>query len=422
MGSDEIRTLRSIPVTGNPHLSEAIVNYVARTKQSVILNDAVREGDFTHDPYIVQNQPKSLLCTPLIHQGLLIGLLYLENNLTTGAFTADRLTVLNLLSAQAAISIENAFLYHNLDELVDQRTQELSQALGVIEQAKEAAEKELQEARQMQLSLMPASAPHIEGFDIAGVCVPATAVGGDSFTYLWLDEGKTQLGIVLMDVTGHGMRAATTTFLANGMLQSEYRNTRSPGEILTKMNQSLKGVLPKRSFVAAAFAQIDLHEKTLTHFNAALPEPILLRGGVPVELHIQSAAPLGCPLRAEYVGTAVALRKGDVLLLFSDGLTEARKTLREGNGSGEGEAPAEPLPSPAAPGSAGASPSHLNGYARNGDEQEYGQDRLGEMLSSLTLQPQPAQAWVDAILADVRAFRGSDELEDDVTLVVVRVL
>jgi GAF domain-containing protein len=71
----------------------------------------VYEGNFTHDPYILKYQPKSLLCTPLLNQGKLVGVLYLENNLITGAFTPDRLEILNLLSSQAAISLENAQLF-----------------------------------------------------------------------------------------------------------------------------------------------------------------------------------------------------------------------------------------------------------------------------------------------------------------------
>jgi len=114
----EIKALQSAPVlTQVGNLSHAIINYVARTRENVVLNDAAHEGLFTQDPYIVQRQPKSILCAPLINQGKLNGMLYLENNLATGAFTPDRLEVLNILSAQAAISIENARLYTRQVEL-----------------------------------------------------------------------------------------------------------------------------------------------------------------------------------------------------------------------------------------------------------------------------------------------------------------
>lgn len=117
-----------------PLVCAAIINYVARTQENVVLNDAACEGEFTRDPYIIATQPKSILCTPLLYQGKVSGILYLENNLTTGAFTPDRVEVLKILSAQAAISIENSRLYEQLEDYnrtleqkVKARTQELQE-------------------------------------------------------------------------------------------------------------------------------------------------------------------------------------------------------------------------------------------------------------------------------------------------------
>jgi len=109
-------------------LSGGIINYVARSKENVVLRDARNSEQFTSDPYIAARQPKSLLCTPLVNQGQLTGILYLENNLTVGAFTPDRLELLQLLSSQAAISIENAKLYNQLEEKVAERTAQLAAA------------------------------------------------------------------------------------------------------------------------------------------------------------------------------------------------------------------------------------------------------------------------------------------------------
>jgi len=107
----------SVPLENCDALSETVVNYVARSKEAVVLNDAAREGNFTNDAYIQKHRPKSILCVPLINQGRLVSIVYLENNLTTGAFTAERVEILNLLSSQAAISIENAKLYNNMAAL-----------------------------------------------------------------------------------------------------------------------------------------------------------------------------------------------------------------------------------------------------------------------------------------------------------------
>ncbi|MCK5525135.1 MAG: AAA family ATPase [Thiomargarita sp.] len=127
--SDEITVLQSLAIEACELLPAKIIRYVARTQENVILHDATQEGHFTQLSYIVKQRPKSVLCAPLVNQGQLTGILYLENNLTTGAFTPKRLEVLNLLSSQIAISIENSLLYNNLEQKVSERTQELSDAL-----------------------------------------------------------------------------------------------------------------------------------------------------------------------------------------------------------------------------------------------------------------------------------------------------
>ncbi|MEH2446325.1 MAG: PAS domain-containing protein [Nostoc sp.] len=128
------QVLQSIRLTNQ--LPKSIIQYVIRTHESVILNDATREGDFTNEPYIQHNQAQSLLCLPLLKQSKLVGVLYLENRLATGAFTSDRLQVLNLLSTQAAIAIENAKLYSKLRASESQMTQFLEAipvGIGIID-------------------------------------------------------------------------------------------------------------------------------------------------------------------------------------------------------------------------------------------------------------------------------------------------
>jgi PAS domain S-box-containing protein len=107
VGDEAMRVLHARPLADTP-VPLTLLTYVLRTQENVVLDDAARLGDFTADPQIVVRQPRSVLCMPLLHQGQLIGLLYLENNLTPGAFTPDRLEVLHALAGQAAIALENA--------------------------------------------------------------------------------------------------------------------------------------------------------------------------------------------------------------------------------------------------------------------------------------------------------------------------
>jgi signal transduction histidine kinase len=113
----------------NLELPESVINYVARTEKKVLLNQANSQGDFTQDPYIQQAQIKSIFCFPLIYQGVMKAIIYLENKLLENAFTTDRLEILKLISTQAAISLENVNLYETLEQQVYERTEKLSTAL-----------------------------------------------------------------------------------------------------------------------------------------------------------------------------------------------------------------------------------------------------------------------------------------------------
>ncbi|HEY9651697.1 MAG TPA: ATP-binding protein, partial [Coleofasciculaceae cyanobacterium] len=155
--SDNFTVLQSIPIesvdeNGCTSLPVSLINYVIRTHETVVKSDAINVGKFINDPYIKYHHTKSILCIPLLDQGQLKGILYLENNLTTDAFTQDRVELLKLLSAQVAISIENAQLYtnlqrfnENLEQLVQQRTAELSQALADLQ----STQKKLVESEKM---------------------------------------------------------------------------------------------------------------------------------------------------------------------------------------------------------------------------------------------------------------------------------
>ena len=150
---ENVRVLQSLPLvplalldpadSALPTAPVALIQYVALTKESVVLDNAAMQGRFTSDPYISQHLPKSVLCAPILQQGKLTGILYLENNLIEGAFTAERLEVLKILSSQAAISIENARVYENLEATVERRTAALTESNKELDLAKNEAHQAL---------------------------------------------------------------------------------------------------------------------------------------------------------------------------------------------------------------------------------------------------------------------------------------
>jgi predicted ATPase/signal transduction histidine kinase/tRNA A-37 threonylcarbamoyl transferase component Bud32 len=163
----------SIPLDNTQYLPVSVINYVARTKESLVLGNASNEGIFVSDSYIINNQCKSILCMPIIYQSKLIGILYLQNNLTANAFTTERLEVLKILASQAAISIQNAKLYTNLSKVNDnlqQANQELENYSKNLELKVEARTQELHEknlrleeqAQQLEFALQQLQATQLQ--------------------------------------------------------------------------------------------------------------------------------------------------------------------------------------------------------------------------------------------------------------------
>ncbi|WP_431655281.1 trifunctional serine/threonine-protein kinase/ATP-binding protein/sensor histidine kinase [Pantanalinema rosaneae] len=187
---EEVTLWQSVPIMMHQQLPLSIVNYVARTQESIVLSDAIRQGKFTRDPYIIRTQPKSILCTPIINQGKLIGVLYLENNLTVGAFTSQCLEILGILTSQVAISLENARLYtnleaatqdlrlangqlaeysRNLEHKVEERTLELKEKNTCLKEQAAQLEQTLHELKQTQLQLIQTEKMSGLGQLVAGV-------------------------------------------------------------------------------------------------------------------------------------------------------------------------------------------------------------------------------------------------------------
>ena len=145
---DHITTMVDIPLNEYPDIPRSVVHFTERTKAPVILENVQHDTTYEKDPYIRREQPKSILCMPIENKGELRGVLYLENSLSYGAFTQERIDLLRILGTQAAISIENARLYQHLEDEVEQRTQEIQNQIELLNQeiaVRKEIEKELSE-------------------------------------------------------------------------------------------------------------------------------------------------------------------------------------------------------------------------------------------------------------------------------------
>ncbi|MEH2089601.1 trifunctional serine/threonine-protein kinase/ATP-binding protein/sensor histidine kinase [Nostoc sp.] len=157
--------LQRLRVEDSQDIPLKLIYKVKHDRQTVVLFDAATDRTLASDPYIIRQQPHSILCSPILHQGKLLGILYLENNLATGAFTSDRVELLSLLCAQAAISLENARLY----ERSQNYAQQLEQSFAESQQKSEDLQQALQDLQQAQLQMVQSEKMSALGNLVAGV-------------------------------------------------------------------------------------------------------------------------------------------------------------------------------------------------------------------------------------------------------------
>ncbi|MBI3005953.1 MAG: PP2C family protein-serine/threonine phosphatase [Ignavibacteriales bacterium] len=238
---------------------------------------------------------------------------------------------------------------------------------------------ELKTAREMQFGLMPSEDPKVPGYDIAGVCVPASEVGGDFYDYLWLDRKQTKLGIAVADVSGKAMKAAMTAVMTSGMLYSEAEKSQSAKLILARVNRTLYLRSDKRIFTALSFSVINTKAKLLTYSSAGQMAPLITLNGSFSYLKPPGVRlPLGLKEQVRYKQIRVKLKKGNTLILYTDGISEAM----------------------------------------NSKQEMYGFDRLERCVKEANGTARDVR---DRILDDVRAFAGTAPQHDDMTVVVVKV-
>jgi ligand-binding sensor domain-containing protein len=242
---------------------------------------------------------------------------------------------------------------------------------------------ELKTAHDAQMSIMPQTDPEIPGFDISGICLPANEVGGDFFDYIWMDQEKTRLLIVIGDVSGKAMKSAMIAIMTSGMLYSKTDDTHSIEEIMAHLNRLMYHKTEKQMFTALCLALLDIKTREITISNAGLNEPFLkTRLGVKIIQSIGAKYPLGSVEQVTYTSQKIELASGDVLILFTDGVPEAF----------------------------------------NHSKNMYGEDRLHNLIQDMNTATLSACEIKEKIIKDVKRFAGLTQQHDDMAVVVVKTL
>ena len=332
---------------------------------SGIVGAAVREWrpinvpDVNKDPrYLPMNpETRSELVVPLFYKGRTIGVLDLEHT-RPNFFNEDHERMLTTMAAQVAIAIENARLY----EAVKRQEHQL--------------ELDLSMAREVQLRLLPASAPKPQNAELAVRFLPARTIGGDLYDFI--DYGAGRTAIVLGDVSGKAAPAALFAALASGIMRSAAAQHPPPAAMLAALNSALLERKVDSQYVTMLFALWNDESRTLQVANSGAVQPIFCRAGETETVRAEGF-PLGLFPNVTYDELSLSAEAGDVVVFVSDGILDAENEM----------------------------------------EEMYGEERLAKLLCSE--RSHSAQAIADAILADVTRFQGTKERFDDETIVVLRV-
>ena len=369
-------------------LGQGIIGHAAGDRTPILAPDARK------DPrYLAENpETRSELSVPLIYKGRVIGVIDLEHT-KLNYYNEDHLRTLTTLASQVAISIVNARLYQRIHE------------------EEQRMEHDLAMAREVQLRLMPQSAPVPAHAEIATSFHAARSIGGD--VYDFLDYGpaefipgddvaedstsfpgiSTRILIALGDVSGKAAPAALYAALVAGLLRSLSPRRLGPAELLSVLNAQLQERKLDSQYVTMLVALWDDRTRTLRIANAGSVQPMIVSRTPPGTDHskamlnalevrtIQAEGfPLGLFPVAEYEETILTLTPGDLVLFFSDGIPDA-----------------------------------INGHG-----EQFGTDRLSTLLQHHPTATSSAQEAVNAILEAVRTHQSGTEHYDDETIVVLR--
>jgi sigma-B regulation protein RsbU (phosphoserine phosphatase) len=281
---------------------EGIVGWVAKHGEPVIVNDVSKDPRYVS----TRDLTRSEIVVPLFADERIVGVLNLESD-AIGAFTGEDLALIQAFGSQAAISIERAVLHAELIE-------------------KRRLEDELELARRIQRTFLPEVLPELPGYEISAINFPSEEVSGDYYDLIRITP--RQWGVVIADVFGKGIPAALVMASFRASLLAEIRNNYSIGTIMAKVNRLIWESVEPEHCVTACYGVLDIGDHVLTYSNGGHIYPLIVsRDGL--QRLATGGLVLGVAEESVYDEDRVHLKPGDLLLLFTDGLTEAE------NGRGE---------------------------------------------------------------------------------------
>ena len=316
--------------TQNPEsIPVGMIQYVKRTKKHLVLQDASDGESFAGDSYVKRQRPKSILCMPLLKQGELIAILYLENNLATNAFPPERLNILKMLSSQAAISLENAHLYASLEAHSETLEQTVGERTRELRHKNEQLISSIRYAQRIQNATLPDVEELKTVFPKSFVIYrPRDIVSGD---FYWVGKSADRVMIAVVDCTGHGVPGALLSMLGQSLLNQiiNQQGISEPAEVLQLLDERVRDALRQEQGAESpdgmelCLCRIDRANGNLSFAGSRRPL-YLVRDGEFHEVKGDRRGVGGQHRRkiTEFLQKDIAFQSGDRVYLSSDGFAD----------------------------------------------------------------------------------------------------
>ncbi len=338
-------------------ISRAIMNEVMENGKSVLTSDAQQDPRFASQTIILQGI-RSVLAVPLsVDERHVFGLIYADSPTNQATFSTEHLDILTTLASVASIRVENASL---LDERIN----------------RERMERELELATEIQQRFQPEGPPVLEGYDFQGISFSCYEIGGDYYDFIPRHDGK--MLVALGDVSGKGTSASLLMSSLHAAVHGQVAAKTPLAQLVKSVNVYLAENTPSNRFITLFVAELDPASGELTFINAGHNPPLIGRANGNIELLASGGLPLGLMDFAEFESGTAKLDPGDVLFIYSDGVSEA---------------------------------NNLN-------EDEFGMDRLKAVISSNV--GRSASGIRDKVESALSDFTGTAAPNDDITLVIVK--
>lgn len=351
------RTRGSDSKIGEVRVSRAIIHEVVTNGQSVLTSDAQQDPKFASQTIILQGI-RSVLAVPMsVDERHVFGMIYADSPTHQSTFTTEHLNILTTLASVASIRVENASL---LDERLN----------------RERMERELELATEIQQRFQPEGPPTVAGYDFQGISFSCYEIGGDYYDFIPRHDGK--MLVALGDVSGKGTSASLLMSSLHAAVHGQVAAKTPLAELVTAVNIYLANNTPANRFITFFVAELDPATGELTYINAGHNPPLIGRADGSLELVESGGLPLGLMDFAEYETGHAQLNSGDVLFIYSDGVSEAN----------------------------------------NIDEDEFGMERLQNVIKSNV--GRSASGIRDKVESALSDFTGTAAPNDDITLVIVK--